>query len=189
MPSIRKQYGIASGELLEALELLPRCKAIFERSIVETHMRKLLLDRANSSISELEVIQRRSSISWLIWLSGLDQPIVAQCKIANSRKVLAADGKRNVGNFVSVHDAGDSFEFPENRLYGPDPLQIVAVCMGRVTSKWGDFLFGKTIDLERHEVFPHKLAPLHQVPDPRDNDVAPWYRDLADLLTGIEKDL
>lgn len=187
MPSLRKRYGVASGDLLEAIDLLPHCKSIFERSVVETHMRRLLLEKVDSSVSELEVYERRNSITWLIWVNGLDQPIRAECKIARRRSFFAEDGTRVVGHFVSVHSSGDSFEFSENRLSGPDPFHIVGVCMGRITSKWSEFLFAKTIDLQRHDQFPNKLAPLHQLPDATNESITPWYRDIAEVLSGIGK--
>src|SRR5262249_34358807 len=59
---------------------------------------------------------------------------------------------------------------------------ILGVCLGKKTGDWSDFLFVRTIDLERHTKHSLKLAVFHRVPLPDADNLLPWYSDLGELI-------
>ena len=74
---------------------------------------------------------------------------------------------------------------PSSRHYDVGYFDILAVCLGKKTGNWSDFLFVKTDDLARHSQHPEKLAVMQRVPLPNADDLTPWYRTLQEVLSVI----
>jgi ATP/ADP translocase len=74
---------------------------------------------------------------------------------------------------------------PTSRYYGADQFDILAVCLGKKTGNWSQFLFAKIGDLARHAKYGQKLAVMHWVPLPASSDIAPWYRNLSELIASF----
>ena len=64
----------------------------------------------------------------------------------------------------------------------PDHFSILAVCMGKKTHRWTDFMFIRSRHLMRHARYPPKLAVMHRVPLPGSDFDPPWYSSLNALL-------
>lgn len=67
-------------------------------------------------------------------------------------------------------------------FYDYSHFEILAVCMGKKTHRWTDFMFIRSHYLKRHSKYPSKLAVMHQVPIPGSQIDAPWYSSLEALL-------
>jgi len=74
---------------------------------------------------------------------------------------------------------------PSSRYYPAGYFHILAVCLGKKTGNWGDFLFAKTEDLAGHPTYVGKLAVMQRVPLPTSADISPWYRSLGELLAAL----
>jgi hypothetical protein len=90
-----------------------------------------------------------------------------------------------VGYKVEVQKTRAATGDASSRFYNIDLLEILAVCLGKKTGNWTDFLFVKTKDLARHRDYQNKIAVMHKVPLPEAKSIDPWFRDLAELLTTI----
>ena len=75
---------------------------------------------------------------------------------------------------------------PSSRYYGFEQYHILGVCLGKKTGDWSDFLFVRTIDLERHADHPLKLAVMQRVPLPDAENLVPWYADLGELIAHFD---
>lgn len=121
-----------------------------------------------------------------IWIPGRDKPILAECKNIRESGKEGGEAYRAGGKVVAYKvetqktraAKGD----PSSRYYGLEQYHILGVCLGKKTGDWSDFLFVRTVDLERHSAHSHKLAVMQRVPLPTDDNLLPWYADIGELL-------
>jgi len=118
-----------------------------------------------------------------MWPSRSNKPLLIECK--NARDEDYQRGGVPVAHRVETQKTRAAKSDPSSRYYGLDQFDILAVCLGKKTGNWSDFLFIKVDDLSRHGEYPGKLAVMHRVPLPESSDIAPWYRNLGELIASL----
>lgn len=83
---------------------------------------------------------------------------------------------------VETQKTRTSNDDPAFRFYDADHFHILAVCLGKKTGRWSDFLFIRSDHLQRHSRYPQKIAVMHRVPLPDDTIFPPWYTSLESLI-------
>jgi hypothetical protein len=93
-------------------------------------------------------------------------PLLAECKnIRESSKKGGADyraGGKVIAYKVETQKTRAAKGDPSSRYYGFEQYHILGVCLGKKTGDWSDFLFVRTIDLERHAEHSQKLAVMQR---------------------------
>ncbi len=112
------------------------------------------------------------------------EPLLLECK--NVRDDDYRKGGVVVAHRVEIQKTRAAKSDPNTRYYDAGYFHMLAVCLGKKTGKWSDFLFVKADDLARHEKYPGKLAVMHRVPLPESVHIAPWYRGLDELLKALQ---
>ncbi|RIK76553.1 MAG: hypothetical protein DCC67_13755 [Planctomycetota bacterium] len=179
---LETKYGLSSAELLDAIESRFRLKVAVEGAVAEFQMAKHF-GRAGV---RYEAHDLDGQPDFSIWLPGREKPILAECKNVRESGKEGGEAYRVGGKVVAYKvetqktraAKGD----PSSRYYGLEQYHILGVCLGKKTGDWSDFLFVRTIDLERHSAHSHKLAVMQRVPLPTADNLLPWYADIGELL-------
>jgi hypothetical protein len=127
------------------------------------------------------------------WIPNRDTPLLAECKNIRESSKPGGEAYRKGGKVVAYKvetqktraAKGDA----SSRYYGFEQYHILGVCLGKKTGDWSDFLFVRTIDLDRHAVHSLKLAVMQRVPLPNAEDLSPWYADLGELIAHFDDPL
>jgi len=75
---------------------------------------------------------------------------------------------------------------PSSRYYNRDHFDLVAVCMGRATGEWSEFLYGLVSELPSHKLHADKLQVMHALKLEPDHPVK-WYAKLQDAIDAYER--
>ena len=75
-----------------------------------------------------------------------------------------------------------------SRHYSFGQFEILAVCLGKKTHNWRQFMYIQAKDLTPHVNYPEKLAVMHPVPLPDSPTNLPWYNSLEGLLAELTHD-
>jgi hypothetical protein len=137
-----------------------------------------------------EAHDRDGFADFSIWLPGRTAPLRAECKNIRESSKQGGEAYREKGAVVAYKvetqktraATGDS----TSRYYDGSQFEILGVCLGKKTGHWSDLLFVKMEDLKRHNTYPMKLAVMQRVPLPHASTLAPWYKNLADLLSTVQ---
>lgn len=187
---LEKKYGLSSTELLDAVEARFRLKVAIEGAVAEFQMAKHMVRLCGTSITSYKQHDDDGRPDFSIWIKGRSNPLLAECKNIRESKKPGGEAYRVRGQIVAYKvetqktraAKGD----PTSRFYGVEQYHILGVCLGKKTGDWSDFLFARTIDLERHATYTQKLKVMQRVPLPTAEDLRPWYADLAELLAHID---
>lgn len=187
---LETKYGLTSAELLDAVNARFRLKVALEGAVAELQMGKHIDRLVGSAVDRYEHHDLDSYPDFSIWIPGRDAPLLAETK--NIRESSKAGGEAyRVGGKVVAYKVetqktraakGD----PSSRYYGFEQYHILGVCLGKKTGDWSDFLFVRTVDLERHADHSLKLAVMQRVPLPDADDLTPWYADLGELIAHFD---
>jgi hypothetical protein len=184
--ALETKYGLTSAELLDAVNSRFRLKVALEGAVAEYQMAKHIEPLVGSVIERYEAHDLDAYPDFSIWLPGRDKPLLAECKNVRESGKAGGEAYRHGGKVVAYKvetqktraAKGD----PSSRYYGFEQYHILGVCLGKKTGDWSDFLFVRTIDLERHSKHSQKLAVMQRVPLPDDDNLTPWHANLGDLL-------
>lgn len=187
--SFEVEYGLSSTELLDALHKHFRAKVAFEGVVAEVQLEQQMKAlKASGFIQHYEEHDQDAYHDFTVWLPGRKQGIRIECK--NIRD--ADEGYRKGGAFVAckveTQKTRTSGKDRTSRFYNLNQFDVLAVCLGKKTHQWNQFLFIKTSRLEKHHEYPNKLAVIHRVPLPENQDIAPWHRKLEDVLTALGRE-
>jgi hypothetical protein len=183
---LESKYGLTSAELLDAVNSRFRLKVALEGAVAEYQMAKHIEPLVGSIVERYEAHDLDAYPDFSIWLPGRDKPLLAECK--NIRESGKAGGeayrvRREVVAYkVETQKTRAAKGDPSSRYYGLEQYHILGVCLGKKTGDWSDFLFVRTIDLERHSAHSQKLAVMQRVPLPTADNLLPWYADIGELL-------
>lgn len=187
---LEKKYGLTSSELLDAIDARFRLKVALEGAVAEFHMAKHLASLVGSAVDRFVQHDEDGKPDFSVWIPGRSKVLLAECKNVRESKKPGGEAYRVRGRIVAYKvetqktraAKGD----PTSRFYGFEQYHILGVCLGKKTGNWSDFLFARTIDLERHAAHTQKLKVLQRVPLPSAEDLRPWYADLAELLAHVD---
>ncbi len=178
------EYGLSADELLDAVYSRFRLKVALEGAVAEVHLQKNIETLKSSGfLARSEEHDLNGYPDFTIWTKKSDKPLLLECKNARD------DDYRGKGAItayrVETQKTRAAKSDPSSRYYGTSQFDILAVCLGKKTGNWSDFLFIKINDLARHSYYTNKLAVMHRVPLPESDDVSPWYHSLAELIESL----
>ncbi|GAI97219.1 unnamed protein product [marine sediment metagenome] len=178
------KYGLTAVELLDAISRRFRLKVALEGAVAEVHLvRKIKGLQREGIIMRYEEHDLNGFPDFTIWSSKSNKALLIECK--NVRNEDYREGKIPIAHRVETEKTRAAKSDPSSRYYGVDQFDILAVCLGKKTGNWSDFLFAKINDLARHAHYSQKLAVMHRVPLPGSSNIAPWYQSLDELLASL----
>lgn len=74
---------------------------------------------------------------------------------------------------------------PSSRYYNRDHFDLVAVCMGRATGDWSEFLYALVEVLPSHRLHPDKLQVMHLLSREPGHAVR-WFEKLKEAIDAYE---
>ena len=184
MPHLLEQrYGLSADELLDAIERRFRARVTLEGAVAEVHLRKIISELAEIGVLErFEEHDQDGYPDFTIWLSGNDSGQLIECKNVRDSTEAYRSGGVDVAYKVETQKTRTSNSDPSSRFYRNNHFAILAVCVGKKTQRWTDFMFIRSRHLKRHPTYPQKLATMQKVPLPSLVVCHPWYSSLAALL-------
>ena len=152
-----------------------------EGAVAEVHLGKQLRRLVTQgSVTRFVEHDVDGQPDFTIWPSGVGSSQRVECK--NVRD--ADEAYRSKGEItaykVETQKTRTSQGDPSSRFYDVDYFDILAVCLGKKTGRWTDFMFVRTCDLRVHAKYPGKLAVMHRVPL---SAARPWYSTLEEILS------
>ena len=180
---LEHEYDLTAAELLDAINRRFRAKVTLEGAVAEVHLGKKL--KALCDTGTLDRFEEHDSDGYpdyTIWLPGDDFGQLIECKNIRDADEAYRQGGVDVAYKVETQKTRTSNNDPSSRFYNADHFSILAVCMGKKTHRWTDFMFIRSGHLMRHARYPHKLAVMHRVPLPGSDFGPPWYSSLTALL-------
>lgn len=187
---LEKEYDLTAQELLDAIERHFRAKVTLDGAVAEVHLGKHVRElRERGSIVDFEEHDRDGYPDYTVWLPGKPRKgYRIECKnVRDSTEAYRKEGQI-VAFKVETQKTRASIGNPSSRYYGFDQFEILAVCLGKKTHDWHQFMYVQTRHLERHSKFKDKLAVMHPVPLPSVPKPYPWHRSLESLLAELEDD-
>jgi hypothetical protein len=175
------EYGLTATEILDAVSRRFRLKVALEGAVAEVHLQRKIEDlKANGIILRHAEHDRNGYPDFTIWPAKTRRPLLVECKNARDDDYRA--GAKVVAHRAEVQKTRAAKADPSSRYYEAGYFDILAVCVGKKTRNWSDFLFVRSSDLQRHPAYPGKLAVMQRVPLPQSTDISPWYRSLEELI-------
>lgn len=178
------EYGLTATELLDAISGRFRLKVALEGAVAEVHLRrKIKALHSEGVIVRYEEHDINGYPDFTIRTSKSNKPLLMECK--NVRDEDYRKGGIPIAYRVETQKTRAAKSDPSSRYYGVDQFHILAVCSGKKTGNWSDFLFIKIGDLAHHAHYTQKLAVMHRVPFPGSSNITPWYQSLDELLASL----
>ena len=187
---LEKKYDLSASEILDAINERLRLRVAVEGAVAELQMEKHICRQVGSRLDRYEAHDIDGHPDFSLWLPNKKKPVYAECKNVRESGVEGGEGYRSKGKIVAykveTQKTRAAKSDPTSRSYGIDQFQILGVCLGKKTGNWSDFMFARTIDLQRDTRNPHKLAVFQRVPLLDGQDLRPWYSDIGELLARID---
>ncbi|MBA7680345.1 hypothetical protein ES703_88660 [subsurface metagenome] len=178
------EYDLTVVELLDAVSKRFRLKIALEGAVAQVHLlRKIKALQGEGVIVSYEEHDINGYPDFTIWHSKGNKPLLLECK--NVRDEDYRKRGVRVSYKVETQKTRAAKSDPTSRFYDSNYFDILAVCLGKQTGNWNDFLFIKSGDLSRHAKHSEKLAVMHRVPLPAASNIAPWYQSLDKLLASL----
>lgn len=188
MHPLEERYQLSAAELLDALERRFRARVALEGAVAEVHLGKRLQGLLDSGgITGLEEHDEDGYHDFTVTLHS-GRVLAVECKNVRDSTEAFRSGGRVVAYKVETQKTRTSQGDPSSRFYDVGQFDIVAVCLGKKTGDWRQFMYIQTKDLKPHSRYPGKLAPMQRVPLP-DSDrsgLGQWHRSLNNLLKAME---
>lgn len=175
-------YGLSATEILDAVVKRFRLRAALEGAVAEVHLDRQIALLVASEVARYESHDIDGHPDFSIWIPGSDKALRAECKsVRDNHEAYRVKGQV-VAYKVETQKTRAAKGDATSRLYGVDQFEILGVCLGKKTGVWAQFLYVRSVDLERHREHPHKLAAMQRVPLPDAENLRPWYSSLGELL-------
>ena len=180
---LEKKYSLTKEELLDAINSRFRAKVTLEGVVAEVHLGKYIQKLKKAGvISRFEVHDKDGYPDYSIWLPGKKKALRVECKnVRNSNEAYREKGKI-VAYKVETQKTRTSKGDPSSRFYDFNQFEILAVCLGKKTHDWTQFMFVMSKSLLRHSKYSKKMAVMHPVPLPTSVVAPPWSATLKGLL-------
>ena len=180
---LEQRYGLSAEELLDAIDRRFRARITLEGAVAEVHLRKILSElREMGVLEQFEEHDQDGYPDFTIRLPGNDCGQLIECKNVRDSSEAYRSGGVDVAYKVETQKTRTSNRDPSSRFYRNDRFAILAVCVGKKTQTWTDFMFIRSRHLKRHRKYSEKLAAMQRVPLPSSAVDRPWYSSLSALL-------
>lgn len=186
---LEDEYNLTADELLDMINGRFRLKVALAGAVAEVQCEKRLVAlRETGVISLYEHHDIDDYPDFTIFPSEEGPELKVEVKnVRNYKAGYRKDGEI-IAYMVELQKTRRGAD-ESSRFYAVDRFDIVAVCLGKKTGNYEDFLFARATDLRRHDRFPDKLAAMHRLPlpgtlseDSLKTEANPWYESLEDLL-------
>jgi hypothetical protein len=146
------------------------------------HIKEL---QAKGLIERYEEHDRDGYPDYSIWLRGRDDAVRIECKnVRDAKEAYKANGKVTAYK-VETQKTRAATSDKSSRFYGYDQFEILAVCLGKKTHDWTQFMYIQSKYLPKHSKHRAKMAVMHRVPLPSSPVTPPWYTTLEGLLEDL----
>ncbi len=150
-------YGLTANELLDSISRRFRLRVALEGAVAEVHLQKHIeAQKDKMRIISYEQHDRNGYPDYTIVPASINKPLLIECK--NVRNDYYRRHGVVVAYKVETQKTRAATSDHTSRYYNVDQFDILAVCLGKQTGNWSDFLFAKTSDLALHQDYPNKLA-------------------------------
>jgi len=186
--ALEREYGLTKDEILDAINRRFRAKVTLEGAVAEVHLGKHIQELQDAGvIARFEVHDQDGYPDYSIWLNGKpDAPLRVECKnVRNSDEAYRKDGEITAYK-VETQKTRASKSDKSSRFYSFTQFEILAVCLGKKTHDWTQFMFIESKNLAKHPKFKLKMAVMHPVPLPSSPVAPPWYTSLQSLITELD---
>jgi len=181
------EYGLSAEELLDAINKRFRAKVTLEGAVAEVKVGKILQNlQSIRFIQKFEQHDLDGYPDYSIQIAGRKKKLRLECKnIRDSDEAYRKNGEV-IAYKVETQKTRASRGDASSRFYGYDQFEILAVCLGKKTKNWSDFLFIRTNRLDRHPKYPKKLATMQRVPLPASSNLGHWSAELTKILKSFQ---
>lgn len=150
---LEEQFDLDSQQILDIIGGRNRLAVAVRGGVAEHHLeRKLREDPAVQYVERLDVDAMHDFNVLLV--SG--EVFRIECKNASPKTTARGEFK------VEVQKTRASMGDPASRFYSADAFDVVAACLYSATGDW-KFQFGLTSSMQRHKVFPDRLAAIQTI--------------------------
>lgn len=182
---LEDEYNLTAQELLDMINERFRLKVALAGAVAEVQCEKRLVAvRESGIISMYEHHDIDDYPDFTIFPSEEGPELKVEVKNVRNYKAGYREGGEIVAYMVELQKTRRGAD-ESSRFYDVDRFDIVAVCLGKKTGNYEDFLFARATDLKRHNKFPHKLAAMHRLPlleNLPEAGTSIWYEKLEKLL-------
>jgi hypothetical protein len=166
-----------------------RLKVALAGAVAEVQCEKRLVALREAGVfSRYEHHDMDNYPDFTIWLSEEGPELKVEVKNVRNYKAGYREGGEIIAYMVELQKTRRGAD-ESSRFYDVDRFDIVAVCLGKKTGNYENFLFARTTDLRRHDKYPDKLAAMQRLPLPGTlpepsliGEADLWYDGLEDLL-------
>lgn len=185
---LEREYGLSKEELLDAINRRFRAKITLEGAVAEVHLGKHIKALCERGlIARYEEHDKDAYPDYSIWLpSAPEKEIRVECKKVRDTHEAYRKGGEIKAYKVETQKTRASKGDRGSRYYGFAQFEVLAVCLGKKTHDWKQFMFIQSKDLARHRKYKTKMAVMHSVPLPHASVDPPWYNDLGRLVRSLE---
>lgn len=181
---LEKEFGLTAEELLDAINRRFRAKVTLEGAVAEVHLGKHIKELCSKGIIlKYEEHDLDAYPDYTIWTPGnIEKRYRIECKnVRDKDEAYKTDGAI-VAFKVETQKTRASKGDKSSRFYNIDQFEILAVCLGKKTHDWRQFMYIRVKDLKNHSKYKNKIAVMHPVPLPSTTIVVPWYNSLEKLI-------
>jgi hypothetical protein len=185
--ALEREYGLTKEEILDAISRRFRAKVTLEGAVAEVHLGKHIQTLKDSGvIVRFKVHDQDAYPDYSIWLSGRGNTALrVECKNVRNADEAYRKGGKITAYKVETQKTRASKGDKSSRFYGFDQFEILAVCLGKKTHDWTQFMYIESKHLGKHPKYKKKMAVMHQVPLPTSRVDPPWYTKLQSLIEGL----
>jgi len=178
------EYALTKEELLDAISRRFRAKVTLEGAVAEVHLGKQIHGLQESDIiARYEIHDQDGYPDYSIWLSRKPHKVFrVECKNIRDSEEAYRKGGEITAYKVETQKTRASKGDTSSRFYGFDQFEILAVCLGKKTHDWTQFMFIESRQLAKHAKYKTKMAVMHPVPLPGNPVLPPWYTTLQELI-------
>lgn len=186
---LEDEYNLTAKELLDMINERFRLKVALAGAVAEVQCEKRLVSlRESGVISRYEHHDVDDYPDFTVFPSEEGPELKVEVKNVRNYKAGYRQGGEIIAYMVELQKTRRGAD-ESSRFYDVDRFDVVAVCLGKKTGNYEDFLFARSTDLRRHDRFPDKLAAIHRLPipgtvpeDSLEAEASIWYEDLEQLL-------
>lgn len=170
------KYDLTAQELLDAIDRRFRLKVALEGAVAEVHFeRKLKVAVKEGWLADYESHDVDGMHDFtFITLKGT--------KVRVEVKTVRKGSNLQVELQKTRAAKGD----PSSRYYDLEHFDVVAVCMGRSTEDWSQFMYTIASRLPSHKDYVGKLRVMHPIENPEGEPIR-WFSKLRDLIDEYER--
>ena len=186
--ALEREYGLTKEEILDAINRRFRAKVTLEGAVAEVHLGKHIQNLATAGlIDRFEIHDKDGYPDYSIWLHGKsDKPLRVECKNIRHSEEAYRKGGEITAYKVETQKTRASQGDKSSRFYGFAQSEILAVCLGKKTHDWTQFMFIESKNLAKHPKYGAKGKMAVMYPVPLRLLPAPlWYTTLKSLIEAL----